>query len=796
MNKRIAGVRRIIFLLLIITIHTGYSQPGTVINPVLLSGSWPASWISCPDAPQRDYGIYHFRKTFALDKVSASFIIHVSADNRYRLFVNGKAVCSGPARGDLYNWYFETVDIAPFLHAGNNTIAAQVWNMGVYAPVAQVTNQTAFLLQGDGETEKPVNTNDTWKVTRNVSYTPCSMDNGARLHTYMVIGPGDQVNAAVYPWNWEKESFNDTAWFRARKIANPVPVGYGSDNLWTLVPRSIPLMRETPQRMSAVRRAKGINVPNEFLDGRHALTIPADTSVSLLIDQSYNTIAYPEMVFSGGKGATVTITYAEALFAKDGSKGNRNVINNKEIRGNYDIYLPDGSDRRHFRPLWMRTFRFIQLDIKTGRQPLRIDDIFSNANGYPFEEKASFSSNDESLAQVWEIGWRTAKLCAGETYFDCPYYEQLQYEGDTRIQSLISLYVTGDDRLMRKAITDFYHSRVPEGLTQGRYPSSRLQVIPPFSLFWVSMIHDYWMHRTDQGFVKDMLVPVMGVLDWFEKKIDSSRQMLGPMKWWSFVDWNLSFPGGTPDGAMDGNSSIITLQYVNTLQQAAELFAFFGKKAEAAHYSQLAEELSRATYRQCFDAGRGVMANTPLKNSFSQHASIIAVITGCIPEADRKAVMQKVLYDSTLSQATFYYRFYLNRALKKAGMADLYYSQLAPWRGMIDNGLTTFAENPDPTRSDCHAWSSSPNYDFLATICGIMPSSPGFATVRIEPAMGELTSVKGSMPHPLGEISVDLQKKADGSMSADIRLPPGLSGEFVWKGRVVAIKEGVQKIML
>ena len=57
---------------------------------------------------------------------------------------------SGPARGDLYNWYFETVDIAAYLQAGDNTLAALVWNMGVYAPVAQVSNQTAFVLQGDG----------------------------------------------------------------------------------------------------------------------------------------------------------------------------------------------------------------------------------------------------------------------------------------------------------------------------------------------------------------------------------------------------------------------------------------------------------------------------------------------------------------------------------------------------------------------------------------------------------------------------------------------------------------------
>jgi hypothetical protein len=156
--------------------------------------------------------------------------------------------------------------------------------------------------------------------------------------------------------------------------------------------------------------------------------------------------------------------------------------------------------------------------------------------------------------------------------------------------------------------------------------------------------------------------------------------------------------------------------------------------------------------------------------------------------------MMRVLSDSSLSQATFYYRFYLNRALKKAGMADLYYSQLSPWRGMIANGLTTFAENPDPTRSDCHAWSSSPNYDFLATICGIVPDSPGFGTVRIEPAMGELTDVSAKMPHPNGEIRVRLKRKSDAGIDADISLPKGLTGKFIWRGKIWPLREGDQHI--
>jgi hypothetical protein len=436
----------------------------------------------------------------------------------------------------------------------------------------------------------------------------------------------------------------------------------------------------------------------------------------------------------------------------------------------------------------------MQLDITTKDEPLEINDLYGMATGYPFEVKASFVSNDSSLQQIWDIGWRTAQLCAGETYFDCPYYEQLQYEGDTRIQSLISLYVTGDDRLMRKAILDFYHSRVPEGLTQGRYPSSRLQVIPPFSLYWVSMLHDYWMHRSDFKFVEQFLMPVAGVLDWYEKRIDAEKNMLGPMKWWNFVDWNQKFPGGTPDGANEGNSSVITFQYIYTLKQAADLFSYFGKTAEATHYRSLAEKLGKATFVKCYDEKKGVLANTPLKNTFSQHASIMGILSGSVPKELQQKMIMNVLTDTSISQATFYYRFYLNRALNYTGNADRYYKELKPWRDMINLGLTTFAEEPDPTRSDCHAWSSSPNYDFFATICGINPSKPGFASVKIAPALGELNHVVGEMPHPNGMIKVEIQKDGANGVIANIELPSNIPGVFSWKGKQVSLHPGKQQI--
>ena len=291
---------------------SGYSEGQQLsINKKLISGTWTASWINCPDVSQRDYGVYHFRKTIDLTVVPAKFIVHVTGDNRYRLFVNGKAVCSGPARGDLANWNFETVDLTPYLVKGQNIIASQVWNMGVYAAVAQLSNQTAFVLQGDGDAENIVNTNKSWKVFKNGSYQPCSTDNASRLKEYMVIGPGDKIDASKYPWGWEQLKFDDHAWLIPNIIANPDPTGYGTDNQWTVVSSGIPLMEESQQRFGKVRRSLGMQVSDALLKGGQPLTIPANKTLSLLIDQSENTVAYPELILTGGKGSSIKISYAE-----------------------------------------------------------------------------------------------------------------------------------------------------------------------------------------------------------------------------------------------------------------------------------------------------------------------------------------------------------------------------------------------------------------------------------------------------------------------------------------------------
>jgi len=108
---------------------------------------------------------------------------------------------------------------------------------------------------------------------------------------------------------------------------------------------------------------------------------------------------------------------------------------------------------------------------------------------------------------------------------------------------------------------------------------------------------------------------------------------------------------------------------------------------------------------------------------------------------------------------------------------------------MLKNGLTTWAETADPTRSDCHAWGASPNFELVRTVAGIDSMAPGFARVRVAPNMGKLTQVHARMPHPKGEIDVILVKRG-GALTADVELPPGVTGEFDWAGSQKALAAG------
>lgn len=771
----------------------GYKQAD--IASQWLVDKWSAQWISVPDEPANVYGVYHFRKSFDLKSVPDRFIVHVTADNRYKLYVNGELVSLGPSRGDIYNWNFETVDLAPYLKPGKNVLASVVWNYADQKPVAQVSfNQTGFLLQGNTDVESIANTDDSWLCLKNKAYSPWNK----RVLGYYVAGPGEQMDAELYPWGWEQLEYADGQWQKALAGMNGGIKGARDYPGRLLVPSPIPPMEMKPERLESVRIEEGIQTPRDFLKKKTTLTIPANSQVRLLLDNGVLTTGYFSLLFSKGKDASVTIGYAESLYeieeGKRGfKKGNRNEITGKRFIGYEDKVIADGGENRNFTTLWWRTWRYIDLHIQTSSEPLVLEDIQGIFSAYPFQMESAFSApGHEDLNKMLEIGWRTARLCAHETYMDCPYYEQLQYLGDTRIQAMISLYNTQDPYMVKNAIEQGRQSMVADGITMSRYPSELHQFIPSFSLWWICMGHDYWMYRGDEAYMKTLLPAYRNILSWYEQWLKPDKS-LSYIPHWYFADWASGFMYGEPIREKEGNSAFQDLLYLIALEANEEMERAFGIPAMADYYKQMASDIRATIIPKYWDETRGLFADTQDHRSFSQHVNTLAILSKIVTGKKAEEVMVRTLKDNSLIQATIYFRYYVHQALKIAGLGDQLLENLQIWRDQMALGLTTWAEQPEPSRSDCHAWSASPNVEFFRTLLGIESQAPGFKEVRIAPALGELKEVSGKIPHPKGFVSVSYQIKKN-ELIANIELPVHIQGTFIWNGKEYPLTSGKQMI--
>ena len=295
---------------------------------------WDARWIASGEVSEGEFEAYRFRKTFPLERVPSRFVINISADPRYELFVNGRRVHRGPARGTLQNWCYETLDIAPYLKEGDNVIAATVWNYGRWSGGAQVSLCTGLIVQGETERESAVDTDSSWKSRYDRSLAPS-------LVYLQDVEPGLIVDGNRYPWGWEQPGYDDSRWPSAVETEPGRPALACRGQVRALVPRTIPLMESRPENAPVIRRSEGINANDNFKKDK-PLTVPARTRATLLLDQQYLTNAYPTLTVSGGKGAKISLTYSEAMYVNDREKGNRNEIEGKHIRGFTDVFYPDG----------------------------------------------------------------------------------------------------------------------------------------------------------------------------------------------------------------------------------------------------------------------------------------------------------------------------------------------------------------------------------------------------------------------------------------------------------------------
>ena len=756
-----------------------------------------AKWIGVPGEAWRSAGISagcrnnitaYFRYKFTVSQ-PGTLIFKITANSRYRLWINGRPVVSGPLKGDKWRQYYDTVDASRYLKPGFNCIAVKVIAYPAYeskadamqGPISIMANGAGPLLMVDGtcRTDKGRVLADVttgygdWQVALDqaIEWVPSE-------DTQHGLGAMERVNGKLLPHGWMDEAEAQGDWF---------PV----DNLWTAigVPSDIerglippmPLEERPIPALYEVRRYFQREMPvfnpdrermffSSLIEGS-AVKLEPNSRYIAVLDAGELTTAYMVLKMEGGEDSSVRIRYAESYYKIEDGMPKRDIRDDSSsgvIIGNVDVYKPSGSSDI-YEPFWFRTFRFVQLEIDTSHQPLYLEPPYYLETGYPLEVKTAIQSTTSWVNGVWDISLRTLRRCVHETYENSPYYEQLQYLMDTRSQILFNYMVSADTKLARKAMHDFRCSLLPNGLLQSRYPSRQPQIIPTANIYFIFMVEDYYWQTGETEHIREYRSVIDGILEWFDNYIGENG-LIENLDYWPFVDWVDGWDNGVPPAAKKGPATIHSLLYVAGLQTAARLNELTGRKYMAAEYQKRAKDILQQVETLCWDDIIGLYKEGPKVSQYSQHTQVWAVLTGLVKGKRAKSVMKKSLALDDIYMCSNSMQFYLLRALEKTNMYDRSEFIWDEWKKMLDQNLTTCPEDNTKYRTDCSGRNALALYEFTRCILGVKPLEPGWTKIGIQPSVLSLSDFSGSVITPRGIVQVSW-KMDSGLLSISGQVP-------------------------
>ena len=707
-------------------------------------------WIMANDRPTSPK-FYYFSKEFSAP-AGASFKASACGDTRYALYLNGHLVLEGPCQGSAFQTFYETADLTPYLIKGKNTLLAKVMYVTEGYFISTFRKESpAFWLDGLLTSEcgsELIGTDESWTCQREDA---CAPEHGTDC--YISIPPYE---------HWAGESVRTPVSLQIGHEPGLARGCFGGDGInepYVMQPRTLPAMQtEAYAPMQAVRCGKG------FVE----------------YDAGAYTTAKLRFIFKAQKGSKVRLTFAECYrqIGKKGErfKGTRDAYDQPGayLYGCYDTVVATGEEQV-FEPFWYRSFRFVRVECDDPNfDVLAFDYAFYH---YPLDAAGTFSCSNPRYNKMWEISRHTVLCCMHEMYVDCPYYEQQQYQMDSALEMLFTLRMSADGRMPVKSLTDLAHSQIQTGLLQANYPSVKTQIIPNFTLFWIFMLRDYirycGMDAQNTQLLRTMIGTVGRALDGFASYM-LPNGLIGQTPYWHFVDWVPGWDGGVPAREVDEPITVSTLMYAAALKSAAELYEILGRAGTAADCRERAKAAIDAAFAYCYDAEIGLFRNKPSIKEYSQHTTLWAILSGAVSGVEAGALIDRTFHASVpVDVCTFSMSYYMFRALEMAGCYDAYAArQLQGWERMLDLHCTTWCENPDDPRSECHGWSSAPIYEFSAMVLGVYPTDNGYESVRIKPYTNayNLDWAKGTVPTPKGLIAVSWEKK-DGELTLNVRLP-------------------------
>ncbi len=796
-----------------------------------------------PFAEEQNRFVY-FRKRFELPAAPSEATIHISADGRYQLFVNGQLVGRGPARCDPAWQYYDTYDIAAYLRPGANVFAVLGHSYGRHMSWYQLPRHEAaralgcggIFVQADiqvGGQTIYVDSDDSWRYLESEAWQR-DAPSGA-------VGFAEIFDARRAPVGWQSVAFDDSDWPTAEILSaiwmeNAPPVR----PFRVMVPRDIPFLRETPRRPTRLHRWGEVveatdqpSLPRQIgaepigpldacrADGVERLidgsgeaviqTVPG-RAVAMVFDFGEDVSGRPRFDITAPDGAIIDIGYSERLQDDHIEPQEATFITSQNV----DRVITRAGRQQWERFEWTG-FRYLQLTVRNAREPVTIHNLDLNFTTYPVEYRGRFECSDPLLNRIWRAGAYTLQLCMHDGYEDCPQREQRQWVGDAYVESLINFVAFGDPYLTAKLLRQVAQSQRPDGMTQMATPCDFAAegevTITDYCLYWLMTIREYIRYTGDREIVAELFPAVVKAIAWFERHLDDDG-LLNDLPHWLFVDW----------AVVDkrGESTVINAQFHHTLEMCAELADIHGAERQARSWRALADRVRQAINAYLWDDERGVYVDARINGRqsrrVSQHANGICLAYGVAPQERWERIIAYIMdpervkltsvgmgiaeveglppfdesHDVVLAQPFFMH--HVHRGLIRAGRPDLVLANIRQrWGAMLEAGGTTIWEVWLPFASQCHGWAGTPTFDLSTSVLGVMPLADGFARTRIAPQPVDLTWARGACPTPLGEIEIAWERR-DEAFRLDVQAPEPIALEITLPMRAAHVEVNGQVV--
>lgn len=680
----------------------------------------PAKWISNKDFNKLEHvNIFHkereekeimlddhlknyhayFRKSFELEEKDLDYCqIKISADDYYKLYINGVLAAQGPSQSYPFNYSYNLIDVSGLLKSGKNVIVVHIYYHGLISrSFVSGDNRMGLYLELYNSNGIIISSDESFKTKRVAAY----------IQEAHIIGYSTQfaenIDSELLETDCFYSSYDDLDWENAEPIEN-------DDHIF----------KEEP------------DVPVAIYD-IHPEKIDKISKGRYLYDFSKELAGGIEICASANKKAEITIRFGEELE----QSGDVRFVTRANCR--YEEKWSFFGENITISNYDYKAFRY--LEILFDEESIQIEGLKAIARNYPIHDnkKALFYSSNRTVTDIWEICERAVIIGAQEAYLDTPSREKGQYLGDLAITGKSHMYISGDSRMYKKAILDFADSSfVCEGLLAVS-PSAFMQEIADYSLLFPDIVLHYYMFTGDLKLLRKVYPSIVGVISFFEKHEHSNGLLYDVASKWNMVDWpeglrdEYDFPLTNPIG--QGIHNVINAYYYGAVKAYNKIRDILKIK-----YVDKLPDMKKSFNEQFLCKETNLYKDSPETEHSSIHSNALPLLFEIAGETQTKAIVE-LIREKGLNCGV-YMSYFVLKALAKANEHQLLWELIIgdgehSWANMLREGATTCFEawglEQKWNTSLCHPWASAPIPVIIEDIFGIEILEPGFKKYRINP---------------------------------------------------------------